>query len=145
MAYAELILSGGRVFRGLHEGFADAVAIYGGRIVAAGSRHAVEALGGPSTKRIDLAGRLAIPAFNDAHQHLLPLGLGMLNVNLRAEEVRTLDELLDRIRTAAKKAPRGTWVLGRGYDHAELDVGRHPTVDELTAAAPDNPVFITRT
>lgn len=145
MSYAELILSGGRVFRGLHEGFADAVAIQGGRIIAAGSRQAVEALAGPSTRRVDLGGRLAIPAFNDAHQHLLPMGLGMLNVNLRPEEVRTLDELLSRIKAAAQRVPKGQWVLGRGYDHDVLDVGRHPTVDELTAAAPDNPVFITRT
>ena len=145
MGYADLILSGGRVFCGLHEGFAEAVAIHGDRIIAAGTRSAVEALAGPGTRRVDLGGRLAIPAFNDAHQHLLPLGLGMLNVNLRAEEVRTLDELLARISNAAKRTPKGQWVLGRGYDHAELDVNRHPTVDELTAAAPDNPVFITRT
>jgi predicted amidohydrolase YtcJ len=145
MGYADLILSGGRVFCGLHEGFAEAVAIHGDRIVAAGTRDAVEALAGPGTRRVDLGGRLAIPAFNDAHQHLLPLGLGMLNVNLRAEEVRTLDELLTRISNAAKRTPKGQWVLGRGYDHAELDVNRHPTVDELTAAAPDHPVFITRT
>ena len=44
MGYANLILSGGRVFRGLYEGFAEAVAIHGDRIVAAGSRDAVEAL-----------------------------------------------------------------------------------------------------
>ena len=145
MAYAETLISGGRVFRGLREGFAEAVAISGGRVVACGTRAAVEALAGPATRRIDLAGRVAIPAFNDAHQHLLPLGLGMAHVNLRAEEVRTLDELLSRIRTAARAAPRGAWVLGRGYDHGELDVDRHPTAEELTAAAPDNPVFIVRT
>ncbi len=145
MPYAETLISGGRIFRGLHEGFADAVAIAGGRVIACGDRAAVEALAGPGTRRIDLAGRVAIPAFNDAHQHLLPLGLGMAHVNLRAEEVRTLDDLLSRIRDAARTAPRGAWVLGRGYDHGELDVGRHPTAEELTAAAPDNPVFIVRT
>lgn len=145
MGYAEMLIHGGRIFRGLREGFAEAVAVHGGRIVAAGEREAVEALAGPRTQRIDLGGRLAVPAFNDSHQHLLPLGLTMAQVNLRAEEVRTLDELLARIRAAARTAPKGAWVLGRGYDHAELDVGRHPTADELTAAAPDNPVFITRT
>jgi predicted amidohydrolase YtcJ len=105
----------------------------------------VSAFAGPTTRKIDLGGRVAIPAFNDAHQHLLPLGLGMAHVNLRAEQVRTLDDLLARIRDAARKAPRGAWVLGRGYDHGELDVDRHPTAAELSAAAPDNPVFIVRT
>jgi predicted amidohydrolase YtcJ len=145
MPYADTLISGGRVFRGLREGFAEAIAISGQRIVACGARAAVEALAGPGTRRIDLAGRVAIPAFNDAHQHLLPMGLGLAHVNLRAEQVRTLDDLLARIRAAARAAPRGAWVLGRGYDHGELDVGRHPTAEELTAAAPDNPVFIVRT
>jgi len=36
-------------------------------------------------------------------------------------------------------------VLGRGYDHGELDVQRQPTAQELDSAAPDNPVFIVRT
>lgn len=145
MSYADMIISGGRIFRGLAEGFAEAVAIHDGRIVASGARHAVEAMGHAGTRRIDLAGRLAIPAFNDSHQHLLPLGLTMNQVNLRAEEVTTLDELLGRIRRAAASAPKGEWILGRGYDHGALDVRRHPTAEELQAAAPDNPVFIVRT
>jgi predicted amidohydrolase YtcJ len=145
MGYADTLISGGRIFRGLREGFAEALAIAGDRIVGCGTRDAIEAFAGPETRRVDLAGRVAIPAFNDAHQHLLPMGLGLAHVNLRAEEVRTLDELLSRIARAARSAPTGSWVLGRGYDHGELDVGRHPTADELTAAAPDHPVFIVRT
>jgi predicted amidohydrolase YtcJ len=145
MGYAETVIEGGRIFRGLHDGFAEAVAIHRGVVVASGARDAVRQLAGPGTRFIDLAGRVAVPAFNDSHQHLLPLGLTMGQVNLRAEQVTTLDELLGRIRAAAAKAPKGAWVLGRGYDHAALDVGRHPTAEELQAAAPDNPVFIVRT
>jgi predicted amidohydrolase YtcJ len=141
----DLILSGGRVFRGLGGGFAEAVGISGGRIAAVGTRADVEALAGARTRRVDLAGRVAIPAFNEAHMHLLPYGLALSQVNLRAEEVTTLDALLGRVRAAAAAAPRGAWVLGRGYDHGALDVGRHPTAAELDAAAPHNPVFITRT
>jgi len=140
---ADLLIAGGRVFRGLAGGFTDAVAVKDGRVVALGDD--AMAAAGAGTKRIDLGGRVAIPALNEAHMHLLPYGLGFANVNLRAEEVRTLDELLRRIRTAAQAAPKGAWVLGRGYDHGELDVGRHPTAEELDAAAPDNPVLIVRT
>ena len=73
------------------------------------------------------------------------VGLNLNRVNLRAEEVRTLDELLGRISAAAREAPKGKWIQGRGYDQGELDVGRHPTAAELTAAAPENPVYIVRT
>ena len=142
--YADTLIEG-RIWCGLHEGWAEALALHGERIVAVGKRAAVRAMAGAGTRRIDLDGRVAIPAFNDAHQHLLPLGLNMTYVNLRPEQVTTLDGLLSRIAEAAKAAPKGAWVLGRGYDHNELDVRRHPTADELSRAAPDNPVLVRRT
>jgi predicted amidohydrolase YtcJ len=140
---ADLLCHNGLVFLGLRLGFSSAFAVKSGRVIALGDDAVASA--GPDTRRIDLAGRLAIPAFNEAHMHLLPYGLGLSQVNLRAEQVRSLDELLARIRTAASAAPKGAWILGRGYDHSALDVGRHPHMAELDKAAPDNPVFITRT
>jgi hypothetical protein len=140
----DLIFTGGRVFRGLTGGFAEAIAVRDDRVLAVGTTEDVAAAA-PDARRVALEGRVVIPAFNEAHMHLLPYGLALAQVNLRAEEVRSLDELLLRIRTAAAAAPKGTWVLGRGYDHAELDVARHPTAAELDSAAPDNPVFIVRT
>jgi predicted amidohydrolase YtcJ len=140
----DLLFTGGRVFRGLTGGFAEAIAIRGGRVLAVGSAEDVAAAA-PDAKRVALDGRAVIPAFNEAHMHLLPYGLGLAQVNLRAEEVRSLDEVLRRLRAVARAAPKGAWVLGRGYDHAELDIARHPTAAELDSAAPDNPVFIVRT
>ncbi len=141
--HADMILSGGRIFRGLEAGFTAAVAIADGRVQALGED--ALALAGPRTRQIDLAGRCAIPAFNEAHMHLLAFGLGLTQVNLRAEQVTTLAEMQSRLRAAAGQARPGEWVLGRGYDHAALDINRHPTLAELDAAVPDNPVFITRT
>lgn len=141
---ADLIFTGGRIFRGLAGGFAEAMAVRDGRVLAVGGAADVVAAA-PGARVVDLAGRVAIPAFNEAHMHLLPYGLALAGVNLRAEQVRTLDEALRRIGEAAKAAPKGAWVLGRGYDHAELDIGRHPTAAELDAVSPDNPVFIVRT
>ena len=145
MSYADTLISGGRIWRGLRAGFAEAVAIHGGRIVAAGAHDAVAALAGPGTRRIDLAGRLAVPAFNDSHQHLLPMGLGMGQVNLRAPEVNSLDALLARIREAARTTPPGGWIIGRGWDDTELRENRYPTADELESAAPGHPVLAVRT
>jgi hypothetical protein len=142
---ADIILSGGTVWCGLGLPRARALAVKGGRVVAVGTEEEIAALAGPTTRRVDLAGRLAIPALNEAHMHLLPYGLGLSQVNLRAEEVRSLDEVLRRIGAAAKAAPKGAWVMGRGYDHGALDVARHPTAAELDRVAPDNPVFIRRT
>ena len=145
MSYADTLISGGRIWRGLREGFAEALAIHNGRVIAAGAHDAVVALAGATTKRIDLAGRLAIPAFNDSHQHLLSMGLGMGQTNLRAPEVNTIDILLSRIRSAAQTTPKGGWIVGRGWDDTELAENRYPTADELESAAPGHPVLAVRT
>ncbi len=138
-----VLLHGGRVWTGLGLPETDAVLVRDGRIAALGA-DATDAAG-PDDRRIDLGGRLATPALDEAHMHLLPYGLALTQVNLRAEQVRSLDEVLARIAKAAAAAPRGAWVMGRGYDHAALDIGRHPTAEELDQAAPHNPVFIKRT
>ncbi len=145
-ARAELLLSGGPIWCGKREGFAEAVAVGGGRILAAGSISEVDGAIDSATRRLNLAGRLAVPGLVEAHMHLLPYGLGLAQVNLRPDDgVRTLDELLRRVAAAAARKPPGTWILGRGYDQGVLDIGRHPTADELDRAAPHHPVVIKRT
>lgn len=145
MRQADLILINGKIFCGLHDGFAEALAVRAGRVLFTGANEDVRAAAGPRTKVIDLAGRTAVPAFNDAHQHLTLVGLGLSELNLRADSgVRSIDELLSRIRSEAKRLKPGAWLKGRGYDHNELAEKRHPTIAELDAAAPNNPVYIAR-
>jgi predicted amidohydrolase YtcJ len=142
---AELVLSGGRVWRGLGLPEAEAVAFAGGRVVATGGAAEVEPLVGEGTEVVPLGGRLVTPGLNDAHMHLLPYGVAMGEVDLRPAAAPTLDALLGAVAARAAESPPGGWVTGRGYDHFRLDTGRHPTRDELDAAAPDHPVWITRT
>lgn len=144
-AKADLVLRGGMVFRGLGDGFCTALAIRGNRVVAADSDEAIEPLIGPQTRVVELRGRAAVPGFNDAHEHLLSLGLAQLEVNLRGDEVKSLDELLRRVKERADRAGPGEWIIGGRYDHFELDVKRHPYREELDAVAPRNPVFLKRT
>jgi predicted amidohydrolase YtcJ len=146
MTRADTVLLNGRIFCGKAEGFAEGLAISGGKVLAVGSADEIATLQGPGTKVVDLAGRVAIPGLNDAHMHLLPLGLAMSEVNLRPEQgVNSIDEVLRRLGEAVKGKKPGEWVTGRGYDHNELAEGRHPTAEELDRVAPDNPVYIKRT
>ncbi len=141
---ADIVLRNGPVYLGLKEGYATAVALWAGKVLATGSDSELEPLIGPGTRVIDLAGRMATPGLYEAHLHLLPLGLTMKELDIRPRFVRTLDGLLDMIAAAAAKAKPGDWILARGYDHFELDVKRHPHRTELDRAAPDNPVYIVR-
>ncbi len=146
MKYADLVLSGGRIFCGLKEGFTEALAVADGKVLATGTYADIAALIGANTRHIDLQGRVAVPGLNDAHMHLLMLGIGMNEINLRPESgVRSLDEIFRRIAADVAKKPAGEWIRGGGYDHFELTEQRHPTIEELDAIAPDHPVYITRT
>lgn len=49
--------------------WAEALAVRGERIAAVGSSSSIRELAGPSTRVIDVGGRLVVPGFNDAHYH----------------------------------------------------------------------------
>jgi hypothetical protein len=140
---ADTVVRGGRIWCGRGAGTVRAVASFAGRVLATGGDE-LDALIGPATRVVDLDGRFAAPGLHDAHLHLLPLGLAMGELDLRPAAAPTLDALLATVRGEAARRPAGAWVLGRGYDHFKLDVQRHPTRQELDAAAPDHAVYLTR-
>ncbi|WP_299968959.1 amidohydrolase [uncultured Roseobacter sp.] len=143
--HADLILQGGKVWRGLGLGCAEAIAFWGGKVLATGTDIEIAGLIGPDTRVEVLDGRLVVPGLNDAHMHLIPYGTAMAEVDLRPAAAPTLDALLAAVRERAAHLGPGDWVIGRGYDHFKLDLGRHPYREELDTAAPENPVYIVRT
>src|ERR1051326_1490646 len=53
---------------------AEAIAIYGNRIIAVGSNAEIRKLQGARTRVIDAQGRLVLPGFNDSHVHFMSGG-----------------------------------------------------------------------
>lgn len=140
------ILINGKIWCGLKEGFADAVAFAGATILATGTSAEMAALADDGTDIVDLEGRMAVPGLNDAHLHLHLYGRSLVQIDLRPEAgVRHVADIIERVREAVSRAAPGEWVLGRGYDHDKLAELRHPTRQELDAVSPGNPVFLTRT
>lgn len=142
---ADIVLRGGPIWCGRQEGVVEALALWGDKVLAAGKDAEIASLIGPSTKVIDLAGRLATPGLNDSHLHLISVGLTMDWVDARPAAAPTLEALLGQIAARAAKSKPGEWVLARGYDQTKLDTGRHPFREELDRAAPNNPVMLVRT
>ena len=135
-ATPDLILGGGRVFTADDaKPRAEAVAIRGDRIIAVGSDAEVRALAGPSTRIIELAGRVVVPGINDAHVHE-PWGIG--GTSAKIADNATVDELLARVAAAAKEHPEGTLLTGT-VPIGILDDPRL-TRDALDAVAPRHPV-----
>src|SRR5258707_15863526 len=69
---ATLIVENARVYTvNAKRPWADAVAIGGDRILAVGSREAIDAFRNENTRVIDAHGRLVLPGFTDSHFHLI--------------------------------------------------------------------------
>ena len=81
--YADLVLLNGGVYTVDEErSWAEAAAVRDGAFVAVGSNAEVESLVGPKTRVIDLAGRMALPGFHDAHVHPTMGGYALLGCDL---------------------------------------------------------------
>ncbi|HKY94773.1 MAG TPA: amidohydrolase, partial [Kiloniellales bacterium] len=141
---ADLILMGGPIWCGLAPGMAQALAIRDGKVLAAGQASDVGMLAGPATRRIDLRGRLAIPAFHDAHMHLMSLGRRAKSLDITPGTVSTVAEIVTLVAARAKTTAPGTWITGSGYDHDRLEGKRHPTRWDLDKVTPDHPVWLGR-
>jgi predicted amidohydrolase YtcJ len=116
-----------------------ALAVKDGRILAAGDD--VSAYAGPATQRIDLHGATVIPGLIDSHAHLKGLGGLLESADLR--HVRTVAEVAEYVRKQVAQRKPGEWIVGRNWDQTNWG-GQFPAARDLDAAAPANPVFLSR-
>ena len=125
----------------------EAVAIGGGRILAAGGRADVLALRGAGTVVTELGEQALLPGFIDGHGHIAKVAASFGFANLAGPPVgavTTIEELVAELRRFARERGKqpGDWIVGRGYDNAFLAEGRHPTRDDLDRVSVENPVYI---
>ena len=121
---------------------AEAVIVEDGRIVYVGSSGEAKRRA-PRSMTLDLEGKTMLPGLIDSHVHLGELGLSLFSIELRG--VRSISELQDKIRVAARDAKRGDWIIGRGWDQELLVEKRYPTRWDIDEASPSNPVVLVRT
>src|SRR4051794_38703871 len=119
----------------------EALAVRDGRIVAVGTNAEVAAFAGPGTRQIDAGGRLLIPGLIDSHIHAVRAALSY-SVEVNWIGAGTIGEALARLREGAAARPGGWIVVAGGWTELQFAEKRRPTLAEVTAAAPDNPVWI---
>ncbi len=132
---------------------ASALAIADGRFIYVGDAAGVEAHIGPRTFVIDLQGRTVMPGLHDAHVHIR---YGERELYPRTPDIRaglgewaSVERMQEVIRHAlatgegVRPGPEPRWVVLSGW---MSDVWDPPVFRKelLDAAAPDNPVFISR-
>ena len=139
---ADTILTNGKIVTLAAAGTVEALAITDGKIVATGKTSEVEKLAGAATRRIDLAGRTVIPGLIDSHMHAIRAAL-FYATEANWIGTKSIPEAMERIRQKAKTAKPGEWIIvAGGWTPPQFAEKRRPTQAELTAAAPDNPVYI---
>lgn len=139
-----MILYNGKIIT-VDKGFtiAEAVAIQDGKFIRVGSNNEVKGLGGADTKMIDLGGKAVVPGIIDSHVH--PVGQGNNQVaDVQTCDMTSLQDLLDRLAKAAAKAKPGHWITtATNWDKPQV-AGIYPTLKQLDAAIPNNPLWLPR-
>lgn len=146
---ADVIYTGGDIvtMNDIHP-TAEALAIKDGKILRVGSKADMDTCKGKDTKKIDLQGKTLLPGFIDAHGHVFNAGLQALAANLLARpdgSVNDISSLQETLRDWAEKYPKRIsktgWIIGFGYDDAQLREQRHPTRDDLDAVSTTIPIL----
>ncbi|MFE9470498.1 amidohydrolase [Streptomyces griseofuscus] len=136
---ADLVFTGGPVHTGSPaRSRATTVAVRGERIVAVGHDEVRELIG-PRTEVVDLAGRLLVPGFQDAHAHPVGGGLEMGQCDLSGAATRA--EYRERITAYARTHADAEWITGGGWA-MEAFPGGLPTAAELDDLVSDRPVYL---
>ncbi len=100
---------------------AEAVAVRGGRILAAGSAEEMRRYTGETTRVVDCGKRLLLPGFIDDHTHFMSGGFQLQSVDLR--HARSPEEFAALIRDRAARYP-DRWITGGDWDHDNWAGGR---------------------
>jgi len=128
---------------------AQALAAKNGLIVAVGSDEELEPYIGDETRVIDLGGMLAVPGLIEGHGHYMSWGASLMELELR--HARSWEEIVATVAEAVESASPGEWIVGRGWHQDKWDhrpspsVEGLPTHEGLSAASPENPVFLSHT
>jgi hypothetical protein len=140
---ADLVLTRGKIYTvDPARPWAEAAAVVGERIAAAGEAREVEPWIGPGTRVVDLQGRLVLPGFIDSHVHFIEGGHDLMAVQLR--DAATPEAFTARIAAKARELPPGQWILGGNWDHQAFPGAELPRREWIDAVTPEHPVSVSR-
>lgn len=138
---ADVLMLHGRIYTSNPKmPWVEAVAVRGSAIQALGSDNEIEKYRGPKTRVIDLAGRMAMPGIIDSHTHFL-LGARELPW-AHLDEIRSTDEMKQRLHDYALEHPQESWVCGAGWQYDLFPPAGLPTKELLDEAVPDRPAVM---
>ncbi len=139
---ADLVIINGKVLTMDKENpSAEAVAVRGERIIAAGTNDEVMRLiEKGSTTVIDARGRLVIPGFNDAHVHFGPLDPDYIELRY----ITNPAIITEKVAAQVRKSKSGQLIRGGHWVHELFPDKKWPSKELIDNVSPDNPVLLDR-
>jgi predicted amidohydrolase YtcJ len=138
---AEIIVIHGRVYtENPKQPWAQAVAIYRGKIVAVGDDTAIQRMRGMGTKVINATGKLVLPGFTDCHIHFFEGSVKLSWVSL--EDAKNLGDIRAKLLSYAAEHPGDDWLLGHGWNYGMFESGKLPDKKDLDDLFPNRPVSL---
>ena len=95
-----------------------------------------------ATTRLDLHGANLLPGLIDAHGHVMELGLGLLELDVRG--TGSIADMQARLRSYAAANPGSGWITGFGWNQELWAERRMPASADLDAVVRDRPVWLAR-
>ena len=142
-AGGDFLLINGRILTvDARDSVAQAVAITGGKIVAAGSNDAARKAAAKGARVIDLMGRAVTPGLIDSHCHFQEVD-ALYSVDLSDPSVSNIADVLKKVQERVAGLRPGEWVRGSGWDEGKLAELRYIRASDLDRVSPENPVWLT--
>lgn len=117
---------------------AEAVAVKNGRIIFVGDKETAFSYKTDNTQLIDLKGKTLLPGFIDPHTHVTMEGLILNSVDVSPFKYKTIDQVLNVLKDAAKKGP----VLAFGYDPSLMTNPGKLDFDTLDSISTEVPIVV---
>lgn len=134
---ADLILTNGQVRT--PSGWAEAMAIRSGIIVAVGDSLTIEAMRDRETEVVDLGGGTVLPGLHDSHVHALFAGLEQFQCRLAPGAPP--QAIAEAVAACVVGTSKGAWIQGGNWVAAVFEPGQQNRAF-LDAVAPDHPVVL---
>jgi predicted amidohydrolase YtcJ len=120
---------------------AEAMAVSDGKIVETGKTSDLQSKY-EAKEILDAQGKFIYPGFIDAHAHFVGYGQSLFTVDLY--DSKSMDEVVERVKTFDSTHPNETWILGRGWDQNKFPGKSFPTNEALNKLFPGKPVLLER-
>ena len=119
--------------------WATAIAVKDERIVYVGDDEGAQELIGPDTRVVNLAGKMLLPGFQDAHVHPIEAGMSYLGCSLHG--ATSIAEYLKVLKTCDRRFPESTFVDGGGWT---MDIFPNGLPDKklIDSVIPARPVIL---